>query len=80
MDYKRKEEKRIIPYSVRGKSTVKFCCGCLGEKRTLTPKGKKKPQPSAWQLLYLEMSFENVTCHNESVLLLTSGSYLCTFL
>lgn len=80
MYYKRKGEKRIIPYSVRGKSAVKFCSGCLGKKRTLTPKGKKNPKPTTWQLLYLEMSFENVTCHNESVLLFTSGSYLCTFL
>lgn len=44
MYYKREGEKRIIPYSVRGKSAVKFCSGCLGKKRTLTPKGKKKPQ------------------------------------
>lgn len=81
MDYKRKWEKRLIPYSVRGKSTVKFCLGCSGEKRTLTPKGKKKnPISTTWQLLYLEMSFENATCHNESVFLFTSGSYLCTFL
>lgn len=46
MYYKRKGEKRIIPYSVRGKSAVLFYSGCLGKKRTLTPKGKKKnPNP-----------------------------------